>query len=56
MGALSLAEGLISVDEKMCFGCGNCAAVCPTGSLVMVRRRKLEPPEAKDKLSQMGLG
>lgn len=56
MGALSLKEGSVSVNEKMCFGCGNCAAVCPTESLFMVRRRNLEPPEAKEKLSQMGLG
>lgn len=56
MGALRLENGVICVEENMCFGCGNCVAVCVTGSLSMVRRRKLAPPEAKEKLSQMGLG
>jgi len=54
--ALSLVNETISVNENMCFGCGNCVSVCPTESLTMVRRRTLEPPEAKKRLSQMGLG
>ena len=54
--ALSLEGEVISVNENMCFGCANCVSVCPTESLSMVRRRELEPPEAKDRLSQMGLG
>jgi len=53
--ALSLVEEVISVNENMCFGCGNCVSVCPTESLIMIRRRNLEPPEAKERLSQMGL-
>lgn len=56
MGALSLGDEGVCVDESMCFGCGNCVAVCPTNTLSMVRRRRLEPPPAKDRLSQMGLG
>jgi Pyruvate/2-oxoacid:ferredoxin oxidoreductase delta subunit len=56
MEALSLVDEVISVNDNMCFGCGNCVPVCPTESLAMVRRRKLEPPEAKERLSQMGLG
>lgn len=56
MDALSLSDGVISVNEKMCFGCGNCAAACPTECLSVVRRRKLAPPQAKERLSQMGLG
>jgi ferredoxin len=54
--ALSLVEDVISVNENMCFGCGNCVSACPTESLSMVRRRTLEPPEAKERLSQLGLG
>jgi NAD-dependent dihydropyrimidine dehydrogenase PreA subunit len=55
MEALSLVDEVISINENMCFGCGNCVPVCPTESLTMVRRRKLQPPEAKERLSQMGL-
>jgi len=54
--ALSLEGEVISVNENMCFGCGNCVSVCPTECLTMERRRTLEPPEAKERLSQMGLG
>jgi NAD-dependent dihydropyrimidine dehydrogenase PreA subunit len=53
--ALRLVEEVICVNDNMCFGCGNCVSVCPTDSLTMERRRKLEPPEAKERLSQMGL-
>ncbi len=56
MGALSLVDDIISVNEKLCFGCGNCVTTCPTESLSMVRRASIEPPEAKERLSQMGLG
>lgn len=56
MEALSLAEDLISIDEKLCFGCGNCVSACPTESLSMVRRASVTPPQAKERLSQMGLG
>jgi len=55
MEALSLEDDLIAVKEHMCFGCGNCVPVCPTESLTMVRRASVIPPEAKERLSQMGL-
>jgi NAD-dependent dihydropyrimidine dehydrogenase PreA subunit len=55
MEALSLVDEVISVNQNMCFGCGNCVSVCPTESLSMVRRASVKPPEAKDRLSQMGL-
>ncbi len=55
MDALSLVGEVISVNEKMCFGCGNCIAACPTESLSMVRRASIEPPTAKERLSQLGL-
>jgi len=55
MEALSLVDDLVAVDEKICFGCGNCVSVCPTESLSMVRRASVIPPQAKERLSQMGL-
>jgi len=55
MEALSLVDEVISVNKNVCFGCGNCVSVCPTESLSMVRRASVKPPEAKDRLSQMGL-
>ena len=32
-GAISLVDGLISVDAPLCIGCGTCATVCPTSAL-----------------------
>jgi NAD-dependent dihydropyrimidine dehydrogenase PreA subunit len=56
MEALRVVDEVIAVNGNMCFGCGNCVPACPTESLTMVRRRKLEPPQAKERLAQMGLG
>ena len=56
MEALSLVDEVVSVNKNMCFGCGNCVSVCLTESLSMVRRASVKPPEAKERLSQMGLG
>ncbi len=55
MEALSLVDDVVAVDERICFGCGNCVSVCPTESLSMVRRASVIPPQAKERLSQMGL-
>ncbi len=54
MDALSLVDEVITVNEEMCFGCGNCVSTCPTESLSMVRRASVEPPEAKEMLSELG--
>ncbi len=56
MEALSLVDDVITVNEKICFGCGNCVSACPTEALSMVRRASIEPPAAKERLAQMGLG
>jgi len=56
MEALSLVDDVITVDEALCFGCGNCISTCPTETLSMIRRASVEPPEAKERLSELGLG
>ncbi len=56
MEALSLVDDVITVDEASCFGCGNCISTCPTETLSMIRRASVEPPEAKERLSAVGLG
>ncbi len=33
--AISIGEGSIDIDDSQCNGCGLCAAVCPTGALVL---------------------
>ena len=55
MDALSLVDDVITVEEEMCFGCGNCISACPTETLSMIRRASVEPPETKDRLSEVGL-
>ncbi|MEW6443922.1 MAG: 4Fe-4S dicluster domain-containing protein [bacterium] len=55
VGALSLAEDVISVAESKCLGCGNCVSACPTECLTMVRRSEWIPPEAGDSLGGLGM-
>lgn len=32
-GALSINEGLVTVDDSLCKRCGSCSEVCPTGAM-----------------------
>lgn len=38
--ARRLEDGRLVYDQTRCFGCGVCVSKCPTGSIVLVERRK----------------
>ncbi len=42
MEALTLVDGILSLDLKRCIGCGLCVSTCPSGALSLVR--KAVPP------------
>ncbi len=48
MGAIGEENGSFRVDASRCIGCGLCTSVCPTESIVFVKRpesEQSEPPE-----------
>jgi CRP-like cAMP-binding protein/Fe-S-cluster-containing hydrogenase component 2 len=44
-GAITRAVGTleVTINEKTCIGCGNCAERCPWGNIVMVETREKRP-------------
>ncbi|MBN1612871.1 MAG: 4Fe-4S binding protein [Deltaproteobacteria bacterium] len=42
------------VDLDKCYGCGNCAAVCPTGALVLTEFRPIEHIRTSSKVGSLG--
>ena len=46
-GAISVVDGLLSVDASRCIGCGTCATVCPTCAL------EARHPEDDDLLARL---
>jgi len=56
MGALSLVDETISLNQEYCIGCGNCTTVCPSESLSMVRREEIiEPPVRRSEVRKLGV-
>jgi electron transport complex protein RnfB len=48
MDALTLQDGIVSLNRDRCIGCGLCVSTCPTGGLNLVRKpedRQKEVPE-----------
>ncbi len=44
MDALSLADGVISLNLDRCIGCGLCVGTCPTVALTLARKPEPEQP------------
>ncbi|RJR25551.1 MAG: 4Fe-4S dicluster domain-containing protein [Desulfobacteraceae bacterium] len=42
MGALSMVDGAVSLEEKRCIGCGLCVSTCPSGALSLKRKPQQE--------------
>ena len=42
----AVSERSAEVDQELCSGCGDCAAVCPLGGIVVVDGKALVPQDA----------
>jgi Fe-S-cluster-containing hydrogenase component 2 len=55
MQAIRMEDSDIFVNSDLCIGCGNCATVCPPGSLTMVRHSEYHPPNVNPDLVGLGV-
>ncbi|MBU4128760.1 Fe-S cluster domain-containing protein [bacterium] len=40
LGAITLVNGRIEIDEERCTGCGKCVSICPKGIIALVPKEK----------------
>jgi uncharacterized Fe-S center protein len=50
-GAITVVDGKISIDVGVCYGCGECLALCPSHAIGIEWRG--DPAEAQEKLGEI---
>lgn len=46
--AIALENGVISIDEDKCIGCGRCAKSCPFSAIFIAENRSAPTPEPRE--------
>ncbi|GHU40612.1 electron transporter HydN [Spirochaetia bacterium] len=50
-GAISIKDGIVSIDQKKCIGCKNCVIACPFGAVEIVETAEVNTDGTAKKLA-----